>query len=214
MSRKITYMPLAELQGDPRNPKSHDLDTIDKSIGRFGVVDAVVVDGRTGYIISGHGRVAALREMSERGEAPPEGITVEGGQWQIPVVTGWSSRTDMEARAALIALNRTTELGGWVDDELISLLDELEENDALEGVGFDPSEIEAMAHITTTFEDVGPRDLDELYEQVGDPTEDDALVKVQFRLPAELAAELMEYVGKDTESQVTAFKALLSCAND
>ena len=30
----------------------------------------------------------------------------------------WSSRSDTEAGAALIALNRTTELGGWVDEEL------------------------------------------------------------------------------------------------
>ena len=33
-------------------------------------------------------------------------------------MTGWSSRSDTEAGAALIALNRITELGGWVDEEL------------------------------------------------------------------------------------------------
>ena len=40
-------------------------------------------------------------------------------------MTGWSSRSDTEAGAALIALNRTTELGGWVDEELIRLLTDL-----------------------------------------------------------------------------------------
>ena len=40
-------------------------------------------------------------------------------------MTGWSSRADTEAGAALIALNRTTELGGWVDEELIRLLTDL-----------------------------------------------------------------------------------------
>ena len=33
-------------------------------------------------------------------------------------MTGWSSRSGTEAGAALIALNRATELGGWVDEEL------------------------------------------------------------------------------------------------
>ena len=40
-------------------------------------------------------------------------------------MTGWSSRSDTEAGAALIALNRATELGGWVDEELIRLLTDL-----------------------------------------------------------------------------------------
>ena len=40
-------------------------------------------------------------------------------------MTGWSSRSDTEAGAALIALNRTTELGGWADEELIRLLTDL-----------------------------------------------------------------------------------------
>src|SRR3546814_11528432 len=78
--------------------------------------------------------------MRDRGDNPPEGVRVDaGGHWLVPVIVGWASRTDAEARAALIALNRTTELGGWVDDSLPDLLDGLvaEGEPGPDGVGFD-----------------------------------------------------------------------------
>lgn len=132
--RRTEYIPLDHLKADPANPKAHDGDAIDASIGRFGIIDQIVRDDRTGFIISGHGRDEALRRMRDRGDNPPEGIRVDaGGHWLVPVIVGWASRTDSEARAALIALNRTTELGGWVDDALLSLLDNL---DDYTGVGF------------------------------------------------------------------------------
>lgn len=132
--RRTEYIPLDHLQADPANPKAHDGDAIDASIGRFGIIDQIVRDDRTGYIISGHGRDESLRRMRDRGDNPPEGVRVDAsGHWLVPVIVGWSSRTDAEARAALIALNRTTELGGWVDDALLDLLDNL---DDFTGVGF------------------------------------------------------------------------------
>ena len=100
--RQVTYMRLEELEADPRNPKAHDEETIDKSIGRFGMLDPIVQDQRTGYIVSGHGRHKALMAMQERGETAPEGVkTTSTGEWLVPVVTGWASRTDSESAAAL-----------------------------------------------------------------------------------------------------------------
>ncbi len=132
--RRTEYIPLDHLKADPANPKAHNVDVIDASIGRFGIIDQIVRDDRTGYIISGHGRDETLRRMRDRGDNPPEGVRVDaGGHWLVPVIVGWSSRTDAEARAALIALNRTTELGGWVDESLLDLLDNL---DDFTGVGF------------------------------------------------------------------------------
>lgn len=145
--RQIDYLPLSTLAADPRNPKAHDEAVIDASIGRFGMLDLIVRDDRTGYIVSGHGRRKALRAMEERGESAPEGVKVDAdsGAWLVPVVVGWSSRTDSEAAAALIALNRTTELGGWVDDSLLELLDDLSaEDDGLVGVGYGDEEIDAL----------------------------------------------------------------------
>jgi hypothetical protein len=147
--RRTEYVRLDHLTPDPANPKAHAMGTIDNSISRFGLIDQIVRDDRTGHIISGHGRHDTLTTMRDRGDSPPEGIRVDAdGHWLVPVVVGWASRTDAEAHAALIALNRTTELGGWVDDSLISLLDELSDggNDeaGLHGVGFDLDELEDL----------------------------------------------------------------------
>lgn len=172
--RKIEQVALSDLKADPRNPKAHSVETIDASVGRFGFVEPIVVDGRTGYIISGHGRTKTITAMRDRGETPPEGVTVDAatGEWHVPVVQGWASRTDTEASAALIALNRTTELGGWVDDALLDMLDELSDiEDGYEGVGFTEKDREDLARLVG---ETGP-DLDDLADGwdgsgVGDST--------------------------------------------
>lgn len=144
--RTIEHLPLAELTPDPRNPKAHALDTIDASVGRFGFLEPIVLDQRTEFIISGHGRVKTLTAMAERGESPPEGVKLDAdGVWLVPVVTGWASRTDSESAAALIALNRTTELGGWEDAALLELLDKLGvEDEGLLGVGYGDEEVAGL----------------------------------------------------------------------
>ena len=82
--RRIEYVPLTELKGDPRNPKAHDVGTINGSIDRFGVLDLIVRDERTGYLISGHGRTKALTHMSSKGETAPDGVKVsEDGEWLV-----------------------------------------------------------------------------------------------------------------------------------
>lgn len=145
--RRTEYIPLDHLTPDSSNPKAHDLEIIDASVGRFGMIDQIVRDDRTGKIISGHGRHMALVSMRNRGETPPEGVRVDAsGHWLVPVVVGWASRTDAEARAALVALNQTTILGGWVDDSLLDLLDGLvaDGEHGLDGVGFDEDSIDAL----------------------------------------------------------------------
>lgn len=143
--RRIEYLPLGTLQGDPANPKAHDTHTINDSVGRFGYIEPIVLDGRTGYIVSGHGRTKTLLHMRDNGDTPPDGIRDDGSDWLVPVTVGWASRTDADAHAALIALNRTTELGGWVDDELLHLLDELAEVDGgLVGVGYTEDDIDEL----------------------------------------------------------------------
>lgn len=135
-ARRIEWQDVSGLQPDPLNPKTHDLPTIDDSLGRFGMLEPVVIDGRTNQILAGHGRVQSLRDRQARGEDPPEGVQVKNGTWLTPVVTGWSSANDDEAHAAMIALNRTTELGGWDENALLTMLESLNENDALLGVGY------------------------------------------------------------------------------
>lgn len=146
-NRRIEHLALALLRPDPRNPKAHATEVIDSSVSRFGFIEPVVLDERTGHIVSGHGRVKTLEAMKARGEVPPEGIMVnDAGEWLVPTAVGWASRSDTEAGAALIALNRAGELGGWVDDALLDLLDglSLDEDAGLVGVGFDTDDIDAL----------------------------------------------------------------------
>jgi ParB-like chromosome segregation protein Spo0J len=146
-ARSLAYLPLGELTPDPRNPKDHDHGLIDASVGRFGYIEPMVIDERTGRLVAGHGRRTTLLAMYDRGELPPDGVHADAdGRWLVPVVRGWSSRADTEAAAALIGLNRSTEVGGWVDAELLELLSELTSDPlaGLVGVGFSDDELDAL----------------------------------------------------------------------
>ena len=134
--RNIDLVALDDLQPNPANPKNHDKPLLDKSLATFGYVEPIVVDQRTGFMISGHGRKEVLTEMRDSGKEAPAGITVKNGKWLVPVATGWASKDDTEARAALVALNRTTEQGGWNRENLLTILQELSDNNILDTVGF------------------------------------------------------------------------------
>lgn len=151
-SLQLKYAPLTELAAHEENPKAHDVAQIAESLRRFGFIDPVIVDERTGKLAAGHGRLAALTLYRDRWEAgvdgwtePPQGIRVKGKVWSVPRVVGYSSASDDEARAALVALNRTTELGGWDEEALLPILQALAEGEyGLDGVGYDPSDLDAL----------------------------------------------------------------------
>jgi ParB-like chromosome segregation protein Spo0J len=162
--RTVQYQPLAALVADPANPKAHDTDLIGESVARFGYIEPIVRDERTGYIISGHGRTESLRALEEAGGNPPDGVRVdEDGVWLVPVLVGWESRSDADARAALIALNRTGEVGGWDDTALLDLLARLGEmDDGLVGVGYSDKDITDLTRFLEQHDD---DDLDDLADQ-------------------------------------------------
>lgn len=136
MTHKITLKSLDELVPNPLNPKDHDQDLLGKSFTTFGYIEPIVVDERTGFMISGHGRKEVLDKMKAEGKPAPQGITIQDGDWLVPVVTGWASKDDVEAHGALVALNRTTERGGWNRDNLFTILKEMSEHNILDSVGY------------------------------------------------------------------------------
>lgn len=142
---RLEYVALADIRGAERNPKLHQADVLETSIGRFGFVAPLVLDESTGRLVAGHGRVDALRAMRERGLPAPDRVRVrEDGEWLVPVVRDVAFRTATEAQAYLLADNRLSEMGGWDDAGLAALLTELSYQDGLDGVGWTMTEIDTL----------------------------------------------------------------------
>lgn len=142
MTLSIVYTRARAVATAADNPKRHAA-TLGASIDRFGYSEPVILDERTGRLISGHGRLAAVIEREEAGAEPPDGIHPGPDGWEIPVVRGWASRDDQEAEAALLALNRISERGGWKDQELADLLEGIATS-GFEGTGYDEAQLTAL----------------------------------------------------------------------
>jgi hypothetical protein len=140
MPRFIEYRVLETVAPAHVNPKAHDLDLIGESFARFDYVEPIIIDERTERLISGHGRLESLTLLRAAGKPAPEGIRVEHGVWLVPVVRGWASKDDNEAAGYLVAANRITEVGGWKEDQLLSLLQNMD----LSGVGFVNDDIDDL----------------------------------------------------------------------
>jgi hypothetical protein len=160
-ARWLAPMLLADVAEAERNPKAHDADALGRSVDRFGYVEPMVLDERTGRLVAGHGRLADLRAREARGDTPPEGVAAGADGWAVPVLRGWHSRSDAEADAAGVALNRVGESGGWQADQLADLLTELAgDTDLLAATGFSTADLDNL------LADLG--DVVELPEQATD----------------------------------------------
>lgn len=143
--RRLEFMPLGTLKGAKRNPKDHDLSGIEESFDAFGYVEPITMDERTGRLVAGHGRLESLTLMRTKGLNPPEGIKVApDGTWLLPIVRGWASKNDANAEGYIIASNKTPENGGWKNDMLGEMLEDLAKADKLRGTGFGSSEVEKL----------------------------------------------------------------------
>jgi len=134
---RIDYIPLAKLLRAPRNPKRHDLDVIEKSVRRFGYVNPVIIDGRTGRLVAGAGRLDTLDRDKASGLQPPRRIRQRRGEWLVPTIIGIDFEDDLEAEAYLLADNQSTILGGWDESLLKESVDELGSFGRLDGTGFE-----------------------------------------------------------------------------
>lgn len=132
----------------PGNPRHGDIDAIAASLDRFGQVRPILV--REGRIVAGHHVVAAAEVL---------------GWTHVAVLEFTGDET--EARAYLIADNRTSELGTTDDALLIAQLREL---DSLAGTGFtqdDQAELETQLKALARLEN--PQDPDDVPEPPAKP---------------------------------------------
>lgn len=147
----IVYCRLDQLHDHPANPKEHSLKELRESFQRFGFAEAIVVDGRTGLLVSGHGRVKVLRAMEHEGADPPAGCDVDpvDEKYLVPVQIGWESRDDDEALAFLLAANELTIKGGWVPDMLAPALAQIAVSPmAYVGTGFSSEDLLRLTETT------------------------------------------------------------------
>lgn len=210
--RRLEYLPVADLVPARRNPKDHDLDGLMRAMRRFGFLEPVTLDERTGRLIGGHGRQEALGLLvgaEAEGAEPPEGILVDGdGRWLVPVTRGWSSRDDDEADAALVGLNGLTEAGGWKRDELAEMLADVARSDAgLDGTGYTAADLEdLLANLG------GPPSLDDLAETHGEPDPSLLWPVLRFKVPPDLRDRFLALVGPAGDD-VEQFRRLLDLAD-
>lgn len=145
--RRIEWLRLSEVKKADANPKQHDIGEIVTSVRLRGFVELPALDERTRKLVAGHGRIEALVAMKKARAELPKGLKVaEDGEWLVPVLCGWASRDDADAKAYLVASNRLTEIGGWDDAQLSSMLADLARSgpDALLGTGYDADDVDRM----------------------------------------------------------------------
>lgn len=206
---RIEYVALAGVKPAKRNPKGHDDDLLDESLDRFGYVEPVLMDERTGRLVAGHGRLGRLKAREKSGAAAPAGIVAGRDGWKLPVVRGWSSADDAEAEAYLIASNRLVEAGGWADGEtLAAMLQSIAGSDAaLSGVGYTPEQLGDL------LAGLGPApSLDDLADQYPEPSAEDFWPVVRVRVDPEAYELWKAQVAAAGDDEVAAFAQLLAGA--
>jgi len=142
----------AELMPADYNPRVMPEDqarALQRSLDRWGFVEPVVVNTRTGHIVGGHQRVTAALAL-----ALPS----------VPVVR--VDLDDTDEKALNIALNKIS--GEWDEDKLGALLAELDDGGAADLTGFGSDELQGI------LDDLRPAaelsgDLDEVPEVPAEP---------------------------------------------
>lgn len=200
--RTTAYMRLDEMHEADLNPKGHDGPRIRGSIARFGFVDQPVLDERTGKLIGGHGRLMQLRDMHADGETPPDGITIDAdGMWRWPVTRGWSSRSDTEAHAVGVALNRLTEAGGWDDLHTLSdILGAAYEMDPglLDVTGYTIQELDTLRALTGDPDDGDGEDDEDVLNR----TDRAAWPRITAQVPPDVYERWQDIPGNDDADRV------------
>jgi hypothetical protein len=217
--RYVDYVPLDHVQVADRNPKRHDAPGISRSISHHGFAELPLLDERTGRLVAGHGRHEQLTALRDAGHEPPDGIKVDtDGTWHMPVIRGWSSRSDADADAYLVGSNRLSETGGWDEKELAAVLGDLPTSDLLAVSGYTSDELNELLRSTDLLADQATAFLADTIRPpapAGTGEQDDGYEDAidTAKLPANTKADV-DYVGVSwlvtVEDRVTIREALTS----
>ncbi|MGM0967147.1 MAG: site-specific DNA-methyltransferase [Bacillota bacterium] len=129
---KIKTIPVHKINPAPYNPRidlqpgDPEYDSLKNSIKKFGYIDPLVWNERTGHLVGGHQRFKVLME-----DNPSE------------ILVSVVSLNDQDEKALNVALNKIS--GHWDENKLEKLLTELKDNNLdLETIGFTEEEYEDL----------------------------------------------------------------------
>ena len=150
---------VSELIPYVKNSRTHSDEQVAQiaaSIKEFGWTNPILIDGENG-IIAGHGRLMAARKLKYD---------------KVPTIE-LKDLTETQRKAYIIADNRLALNAGWDNEMLtIELNDLLDDGFALELLGFDPKELNALLEPEVfeglTDEDAVPEVPDEPITKLGD----------------------------------------------
>jgi len=118
---------LADLRPAPYNPRkitSQALGALQASLGEFGDISGLVWNQRTGHLVAGHQRLAALRKAHGDWLTMADGAVVTPTGERFPVrMVDWPVARE---KAANVAANSPFLAGEFDDAELTKVLAELE----------------------------------------------------------------------------------------
>jgi ParB-like chromosome segregation protein Spo0J len=118
-------VPIGSVKPHPRNARHGDIGAITESLKRFGQQKPIVVQDSSGFVVAGN---HLLRSA---------------------IALGWSEvavnrvkMTDAEAKAFMVADNRTADLGTYDESLLTELLSEIASSSSLAGTGYDQGDLD------------------------------------------------------------------------
>jgi len=125
----IQKIKISELKPAPYNPrkiKKEELKKLEDSMDKFGYIDPIIYNKRTGHVVGGHQRLSVISsKLSPDSEIDVSVVDLD----------------EFQEKTLNIALNRIT--GMWDDEKLEQLLQNIREynTDMLKYTGYDESEI-------------------------------------------------------------------------
>jgi ParB-like chromosome segregation protein Spo0J len=126
---QVDSVAISSLEGYPTNPRRGDIDAIAQSLKAHGQYRPIVVQYGTNFILAGNHTYKAAKKLG----------------WKKIKVT-YIEVDEVAARKIVLADNRLTDLAGYNEPLLKSLLQALPE---LDGTGFTASEVETLDRLTS-----------------------------------------------------------------
>jgi hypothetical protein len=123
----VLAVPIDSVQPSPRNPREGDVGAISESLKRFGQQKPIVVQASSRNVVAGNHLYRAAQAL----------------EW-TEIAANVVEMSDREAKAFMIADNRTADLGTYDQAELASMLRELSVEDDLAGTGYDGEDVDEL----------------------------------------------------------------------